>query len=614
MHAYRMAIDDSNARARTAGAMLVAAFLAVSGVGCGARTGLSIEQRQSPTADAAQPRTPTAIPPTAQQARADKIDLLFVIDDSGSMRDKQLILARALPDLVDRLINPLCVDPATLTPATSQPGGALAACPAGTLREFNSVQDLHIGVVSTSLGGVGSPSCGVGYSASPSNDHGHLRGPKSGSGVARGYLAWDPGQVGTPPGEKDPAALRTAVRSLVALGEGGCPYEMPLEGMYRFLIEPDPYAQVTITDCAGANGSERCAVQQGTDMALLAQRKSFLRQDSLVAIVILTDENDCSLTAGGQSYHVFDDLGTVPRAASVCTTNPNDRCCRSCADPVPQGCLDGDPECAKGPYSSSEDSGLLRCFDQKRRYGRDYLYQPGRYIDGLTGNRVPARNGALVKNPLFNDPDGVLPPRDPSLVFVAAVVGVPWQDLAVNPKDPTHLALKSTDQMRADGTWNVILPDPETGAPPRDPLMIETTSQRTGIQPVLGVPLAPATAPSPTANPINGHETNLGEAPVEPQYACIFDLPEPEQGAVDCTAFSGSDRAICQADDGTYGSTQYRGKAYPGVRELEVLRGVGSNAIAASICARNLKDETRDDFGYRPVLAQILDRLRVGLN
>ncbi len=103
-------------------------------------------------------------------------------------------------------------------------------------------------------------------------------------------------------------------------------------------------------------------------------------------------------------------------------------------------------------------------------------------------------------------------------------------------------------------------------------------------------------------------------SPIEPQYACIFDLPVPEQSSFDCTGFTGSNRAICQADDGTYGSTQYRGKAYPGVRELQVLRGVGANATVASICARNVQTESRNDYGYRPVLRQILDRLRVGLN
>src|SRR5580693_1526852 len=40
----------------------------------------------------------------------DKIDLLFDIDNSASMGDKQDYLASAIPDLISRLINPNCVD------------------------------------------------------------------------------------------------------------------------------------------------------------------------------------------------------------------------------------------------------------------------------------------------------------------------------------------------------------------------------------------------------------------------------------------------------------------------------------------------------------------------
>jgi hypothetical protein len=587
---------------------------------CGGRSGLAVDRfaafadagtvRADPGSPA--PRGSTAIPASALQARADKIDLLFVIDNSGSMRDKQLILSRAVPDLVGRLINPLCVEPQTLAPVALQPKSALDPCPDGSLREFNSVQDLHIGVVSTSLGGVGAASCGVGSSRSPANDHAHLIPPHGDTADGRAFLAWDPAQVAQPKGEKDPDALRTAVRDLIALGEGGCPYEMPLEDMYRFLIEPEPYASIELADCGSDSAPQQCAVQQGVDEELLGERRSFLRYDSLVAIIVLTDENDCSLTAGGQSFHVFDAIGTVPRATAACAADPNDHCCRSCDDPAPEGCP-ADPACEKGPYPSSEDSGLLRCFDQKRRLGRDYLYPVQRYVDGLTGRRVPSRNGALVANPLFVDPDGQASARDPSLVFIATIVGVPWQDLAVDPFDQERLELKSAAQMTADGTWSLILGDPERGIPPRDPLMIETTAERMGVQPILGAPLAPSSAASPLANPINGHEIALGMAPMEPQYACIFDLPMPEQSSFDCTVFTGSDRAICQAADGSYGSTQYRGKSYPGVRELEVLHGVGANAIPASICVRNLEDDSRDDYGYRPVLRQILDRLRVGL-
>ena len=42
---------------------------------------------------------------------ASKIDLLLMIDNSRSMADKQEILGAAVPDLVERLANPPCVDP-----------------------------------------------------------------------------------------------------------------------------------------------------------------------------------------------------------------------------------------------------------------------------------------------------------------------------------------------------------------------------------------------------------------------------------------------------------------------------------------------------------------------
>src|SRR5262245_8389497 len=40
----------------------------------------------------------------------DKVDLLFMIDNSISMADKQRILAKAVPLLVERLTRPVCVN------------------------------------------------------------------------------------------------------------------------------------------------------------------------------------------------------------------------------------------------------------------------------------------------------------------------------------------------------------------------------------------------------------------------------------------------------------------------------------------------------------------------
>ena len=64
-----------------------------------------------------------------------KLDLLLVIDNSRGMADKQAVLAEAVPDLVERLVNPLCVDSGG-NPSAQQPADPLAACPEpGTARE-----------------------------------------------------------------------------------------------------------------------------------------------------------------------------------------------------------------------------------------------------------------------------------------------------------------------------------------------------------------------------------------------------------------------------------------------------------------------------------------------
>ena len=70
-----------------------------------------------------------------------------------------------------------------------------------------------------------------------------------------------------------------------------------LEAVYRFLIDPKPYQSITTATCPGT--MEPCAIPQGIDQTLLAQRAAFLRDDSAVAIVNITDENDCSTVEGG---------------------------------------------------------------------------------------------------------------------------------------------------------------------------------------------------------------------------------------------------------------------------------------------------------------------------
>src|SRR5690606_4939804 len=98
-----------------------------------------------------------------------------------------------------------------------------------------------------------------------------------------------------PQGETNIATLNTQVQELVGgAGEEGCGYEAILESWYRFLVDPDPYKDVTLEN--------NSAVLQGTDTDLLKMRTDFMRPDSLLAIIMLADENDCSIRDGGQFY------------------------------------------------------------------------------------------------------------------------------------------------------------------------------------------------------------------------------------------------------------------------------------------------------------------------
>jgi len=609
--------------------------LSVAWLDCGARTGLrsgssqsdNPDQRDASVARDAGPDVFDAgherpVRPKPPPGKADKIDLLFMIDASGSMADKQEILGLAIPDMVKRLTNPLCID-ASGKPLPSQPARPTDPCPSGGRREFSPTQDMHIGVVSSSLGGHGAlRACG-----NPryvfANDQGHLlqRGAQGETYQNLGFLDWDPSRFNDPPGEADPARLQDLVGRIVkGVGETGCGFEASLESWYHFLIDPEPWEAIELAPCPD-KPSEECAVQRGVDNYLLEQRKNFLRPDSLVAVIMLSDENDCSVIDSGRAWRVVDEV-PIPRATTICNTSPIDLCCRSCADAsVVAGCppTADDPECQKGPYSPDENGFGLHCYEQKKRYGVDYLYPIERYIRGMTEEQVPARDGSLVQNPLFApNEDGET--RHHSLVVLAGIVGVPWQDIARDPFDQQNLEYKTARELHDEGIWDIIAGDVPNYLPAADPLMHESIAERTGINPVTGDPLMPSTATSPTANPINGHEftidTRRGRG-FELQYACIFPLITPRDciGRIcDChPLYPGGNRPLCQAEDGTYGTVQYRAKAYPGLRHLAVLKGLGDNAIVGSICARNVKDPSRSDYGYRPALAALLDRLRAGL-
>lgn len=493
----------------------------------------------------------------------DKIDILFQIDNSLSMGDKQAVLSAAVPQLLRRLTNPDCVseDGATRDSTATDP---LADCAAGLQREFAPVKDIHIGVVTSSLGDFGGDVCPESATDSAisgfpdQNDHGWLLGalPRvAGLGLdASGFLSWtkdNASAYGSDIGTKT-TEFTNFVR---ATGEIGCGLEMSMESWYRFLVDPKPP-----TDVMQANGGY---VYRGdVDNTVLSLRKAFLRSDSLVAVVMLTDENDCSLkdsrsyswvpATSGNNFRMW-------RASNACAANPNDRCCFSCMmvgvdESIPADCKAADPTCKQDNASKmalADDSTGLRCKDMKRRFGFDFLFPITRYSNALTkpkicpdqtygdldcdctaakakskayGYEVACAPGTPVDNPLYANLDPTVLPTGPdredaSAVFFAGIVGVPWQDLATDTSATSDLQYKLASQL----TWDWFAPKDDV-TPPGDPYMIESKDPRTGTHPVTGEALAPPTA-ARNANSINGHEWNTDNGDLE--FACTFSLETP---------------------------------------------------------------------------------------
>lgn len=597
------------------------------------------------------------------QSAVDKIDLLFMVDNSASMADKQAILQEAVPVLVSRLTSPICVDSDSGAPTgeSSKDGKCTNGEP-----EFNPVNDIHVGIVTSSLGAHGGfGNCTAKMPGTP-NDRARLLGnirPAGGSDPSKtfdvsrtwngtGFLAWDALQKQTPPGTSQSLDFQAAFKDMiVAAGETGCGYEASLESWYRFLVDPEPPAQVTKVGnnsvrgsklVVNADGSSEC---QGCDTDLLAQRKAFLRPDSLVAIVMLSDENDCSIRDDSQGWLVAssvtsDDPGALarrmPHATSVCDTNPNDRCCRSCASSDLDGCtpLAQDPSCKMGDLPAEDDQPNLRCWQQKRRFGVDLLYPAARYVSALKERTLTLQSDGVtqVPNPLFAV-SGKGVSRDPSQVFLAGIVGVPWQDIADDAsRSGTTRDLKylTAEELVAKGRWPALIGDPEASppSPPNDPFMIESPLQRSGTNPITGDAIVPATATSPTASPINGHEQNVPRSWDDLQYACTFPLKPSKtctaanRSSCDCApdgngktdAVTAANSPLCQPEAGGAATTEQRyAKAYPGTRELEVLKGLSGQGIVASICPKNPEsnDPANDpSYGYNPAVAAIIERLK----
>jgi hypothetical protein len=417
----------------------------------------------------------------------------------------------------------------------------------------------------------------------------------------------------------------------------GCGLEAQLESWYRFLVQPDPWQSIT-----RSSDPVPKAQYEGVDATLLKMRHDFLRPDSLVAVVQLTDEEDSwsdPMWLGGYGWTartgnfpggLNDNSGAGPRGTHECDADPTSPDCVSCAfdttkpmshelvsaDANCQACAGGTSGCPKpgwwtpavsSPPIAAADGLNVRYGEQtmRRRYGFDSTHAVQRYVDGLRSTLVPDRDHEShdhdayapqrnCTNPLFAAalPDGTdtssaalcsLKPgsRSSDLVFYALIGGVP------------------NDLVEGAPQWTKIL-----GADPAhydltgiDPRMIESTSPRAGVA--------------------GDWNTLKSSAAIDYEYACTFDLPQPK----DCTAAANAKACDCAgASDGPplcatpTSTTQVKGKAYPTIRELRVAKGLGNQAVVASLCAKVVTGSVSDPaFGYNPAMQAIVNRLKAAL-
>jgi hypothetical protein len=626
----------------------------------------------------ADPNLKTNFTSFIHSAAVNKLDLLFMIDNSSSMGDKQQLLAAAIPDMINRLVSPNCVDPTGAVLVASMNG----VCTAGAI-EFPPVHDMHLGIVSSSLGARGDPTqLGTCDPNAPNtdvtpnlnahnDDRGELinRGGPTETPVAKAqgsnFLAWFPAvkanAMATAPANAEITAgavgtgdtlIGDFASMISGVHEHGCGFEAQNESWYRFLVQPDPYDHVAVDGNLQAS-------YQGFDATILAQRANFLRPDSLLAVIVVTDETQETpdpLSVGKLGW-LFDQspwprspTSYAPQGTIECNTNPEDANCQSCANSSVSGnastfatrCppIDGGQQ---GYLPAADDGINVRFFHQKQRFGVSAGYPSTRYVTGLTSPKVPDRNheddssGNYVGdqqanlncvNPIFatnlpTDPTADLcnltpGPRTPDLVYYALIGGVPHQLLQVdptNPDSPQKDLLTPADWQKITGT------DPEhydfSGA---DPHMLESEDPRA----------TNCTPPNAADNcdPINGREWATSKQDL--QYACIFTLPMPKDctqpqfaGACDCEPNSNSGQTpLCQTDaTGKYTNIQIKGKAYPDISELVVAHAMadqvsGVQGIVSSLCPIHTTATSPSDpvYGYRPAVNAIINRLKNALS
>lgn len=200
--------------------------------------------------------------------RVEDIDLLFLVDDSNSMSQEQALLRAEIPRAIGILA----------TGDRDRDG----------VRDFvTPVRSLHVGIVSSDMGAGDVPPDEVVPSCDPGfGDDGILVSTTPGMGECEAEY---PSRVFAFDRERDDgASFARDIGCVADLGTGGCGFEQQLEVMLKAVspARPQPWVSAGYVAPAFRDGS----LGHGD-----GANEGFLRASSVLALIVLSDEEDCSV-------------------------------------------------------------------------------------------------------------------------------------------------------------------------------------------------------------------------------------------------------------------------------------------------------------------------------
>ncbi|MEM1417583.1 MAG: hypothetical protein AAGH15_21985 [Myxococcota bacterium] len=217
------------------------------------------------------PLEPCDAPAALDAPPPDALDLLFMVDNSNCTTREQAKLAEAMPELLRTLLS-----------------GEILDAEGNPTRAFPALRSVRIGFISSDMGAGGNavPTC-----REPFGDDGRFVTfpPSSALGCREDpplflELTREPG-VSDEEWALQVEDLAFDAFCMTEIGTDGCGFEQPLEAILKALTPEESPLRFQ----GGTRGQGDANRVEGRDPA------RFLRPDSVLAVVAMTDEDDCSV-------------------------------------------------------------------------------------------------------------------------------------------------------------------------------------------------------------------------------------------------------------------------------------------------------------------------------